>query len=369
MISLVLCVALAVAPVRHDIARSPAVGADTIVDTVFVATNRARAKDHFTRDVSDSLWYGIYVARLVIASPAASRATATMHVTSVDSTALDAGEWRVRLRAAIRDTSAAEAPLVFVHGYSTAPREAVSQGMQVKARGGHRGPLVLFMWPTRGLYVIPTPGTVYRDDARAAALSGPSLAQLLRAVDSVSADVVLVAHSMGSRIVCDALIGDSPTFAQFAAHPLRALGIFSPDVGAQRFRNEFAPRLPTVARRVALYGAATDYLLGAAVLMNGERRAAGITRRGDPLPGIELIDDTRGARAEPLLLALAGPRHAVRWASAALTDFFGVVVAGVEPRCRVVVGTADSMSVGRWRLRPGVITPVPADSACRARYT
>jgi hypothetical protein len=172
---------------------------------------------------------------------------------------------------------------------------------------------------------------------------------------------------MGSRIVCDAMIGDSSTFARFSTRPLRALGFFSPDVGAQRFRDEFAPRLPTIARRVAVYGAATDYLLGAAVIMNRERRAAGITRRGDPLPGIELIDDTRGARAEPLLLALAGPRHAVRWASAALTDFFGVVVAGVEPRCRVVTGTADSVSVGRWRLRPGVITPVPADTACMKR--
>jgi len=367
MICVGLCLALAAAPTRHDITPSPAVGADTIVDTVFVATNRTRANDHFTRDVSDSLWYGIYVARLVITSPSVARVTAAMHVTAVDSAALDASEWRARLRTAIRDTSASHAPLVFVHGYSTAPREAVSQGVQVKARGGHRGPLVLFLWPTRGLYVIPTPGTVYRGDARAAALSGPSLARLLRAVDSVSAGVVLAAHSMGSRVACDALIGDSAAFAQFAARPLRALGLFSPDVGAKRFRDEFAPRLPTIARRVALYGAATDYLLGAAVLINGERRAAGITRRGDPLPGIELIDDTRGARAEPLLLALAGPRHAVRWASAALTDFFGVVVAGVEPRCRVVVGTADSVSLGRWRLRRGVITPVPADSACLAR--
>ena len=364
---MVFCVALAVMPVRHDHAPLSVAGADTIVDTVFVATNRARARDHLTRDVSDSLWYGVYVSRLVIASPASPRATATMHVTSVDSAALDADAWRVRLRAAIRDTSAAEAPLVFVHGYSTAPREALRQCMQVKARGGHRGPLVLFMWPTHALYVIPTPGTVYRDDARAAALSGASLARLLRAVDSASAGVVLVAHSMGSRVVCDAMIGDSATFAQFSAHPLRALGFFSPDIGARRFRDEFAPRLPAIARRVALYGAANDYLLGAAVIMNGERRAAGITRRGDPLPGIELIDDTQGARAEPLLLALAGPRHSVRWASAALTDFFSVVVAGVEPRCRVVVGSADSVSVGRWRLRPGVITPVPADSACVAR--
>lgn len=367
MIAWALCVAVAAAPVCHDIAPRPAVDADTIVDTVFVATNRTRAADHFTRDVSDTLWYGIYVARLVVESPTAPRATATMHVTTVDSAALDADEWRVRLRAAIRDTSASGAPLVFVHGYSTAPREAVSQGMQVKARGEHRGPLVLFLWPTRGLYVIPTPGTVYRDDARAAALSGPSLAQLLRAVDSVSSGAVLATHSMGSRIACDAMIEDSVTFAQLSARPLRALGFFSPDIGARRFRDACAPRLPNIARRIALYGAATDYLLGAAVIINGERRAAGITRRGDPLPGIELVDDTRGARAEPLLLALAGPRHAVRWASAALADFFGVVVAGVEPRCRIVAGTADSVSVGRWRLRPSVLTPVPADTACVRR--
>ena len=94
---------------------------------------------------------------------------------------------------------------------------------------------------------------------------------------------------------------------------------------------------------------------GASAIFNRERRAAGIARRGDPLPGIELVDDSRGARAEPVLLALAGPAHAVRWASAALADFFGIVVAGAAAECRIATGTADLEGEGRWRLRRGAV--------------
>jgi hypothetical protein len=113
-----------------------------------------------------------------------------------------------------------------------------------------------------------------------------------------------------------------------------------------------------------MYGASTDYLLGAAVLVNRERRASGITRRGPPLPGIELVDDTRGARAEPAILALFGPRHSVRWASAALADFFGVVVANAPASCRVTAGTAEVVSEGRWRLKPGATDDTQIEAAC-----
>ncbi|MDQ8155312.1 MAG: alpha/beta hydrolase, partial [Gemmatimonadota bacterium] len=178
-----------------------------------------------------------------------------------------------------------------------------------------------------------------------------ALARVLAAVDDAANGAVLVAHSMGTRVAMDALFADSANAARFATRPLRALGIFSPDIGADRFRAEFAPRLPMIAHRVALYGASTDYLLGASAMLNRERRAAGITRRGAALHGIELVDATRGARAEPALLTWLGPRHAVRWASAALADFFSIVVADAPPACRVTVGTADTEGDGRWRLR------------------
>ncbi|MDP1891020.1 MAG: alpha/beta hydrolase [Gemmatimonadaceae bacterium] len=355
MIALVAGVLLAAAPAP----------ADTVIDTVFVVSNRRRVAQGFTREVTDSLWYGLYVTRLVVGAANAPLPLAQMHVTRVDSIALTEAGWRVRLASAVRDTSAQQAALVYVHGYSSSPGTAVAQGVQVRARGGHTGPLVVFLWPTHELYVVPTPVRVYRNDARAAARSGPALARVMRAVDSLAPGAVLVAHSMGSRVALDAVITDSAAHAQFTARPLRAMGIFSPDVSASIFRETFAPQLPGIARRVALYGASRDYLLGASAIFNRERRAAGIARRGDPLPGIELVDDSRGARAEPLLLALAGPAHAVRWASAAVADFFAIVVSGADPTCRLTVGTADDRGAGRWRLRRGALPPVSVDSVCR----
>jgi hypothetical protein len=336
MIAVLLGAMLAVAPVR----------ADTVRDTVFVVSNRRREGGRFTRDATDSLWYGVYEIQVVIAS-GMERALARIQLTRVDSLTMDAAMWRSRLKAAATDTSAAHAVLVYVHGYASSPATAVAQAVQVKARGAHLGPLVVYLWPTHGRYVaMPTPTRAYHDDGERAAVSGGGLARTLRVVDSIAPGAVLIAHSMGVRVALDALLADF----WFAAHPLRALGIFSPDVGAQRFRRDFAPQLPSIAHRIAMYGASTDYLLGASSLVNRARRASGIAFRGPPLAGIELVDDTRGARAEPRLLAFFGPRHAVRWASAALEDFFRIVVTDAPPACRVSAGTAVAVSDGRWKL-------------------
>ncbi|HEY5491170.1 MAG TPA: hypothetical protein VIK25_08235, partial [Gemmatimonadaceae bacterium] len=107
----------------------------------------------------------------------------------------------------------------------------------------------------------------------------------------------------------------------------------------------------------------------AAALVNAERRASGITSRGPAIDGIELVDITHGARAEPALLTLIGPRHAVRWASAALTDFFGIVVAGAPPECRVTAATADAEGEGRWRLKASVTLPEWLDASCEPAGT
>lgn len=360
IVSATLALAPSLAPVRAPV-RAPA---DTVLDTVFVVSNRRRVARGFTREVSDSLWYGTYVTRLVTRSGDA-RALATMRVQRQDSASLDEAEWSARLAAAASDTSARRAALVYVHGYSSAPGTAVAQGVQVKARGAHRGPLIVFLWPTHAYYVAPpTPARAYRNDAAAAARSGPAFAHVLHVVDSVAPAAVLVAHSMGSRIALDAVVGDTTLRRRLEVRPLRAFGMFSPDIGAAKFRADYAPQLPQIARRVALYGASNDYLLGAAALVNRERRASGISRRGATLPGIELVDVTRGARAEPALLTLLGPRHAVRWASAALADFFGIVVAGAPSACRVVALTADAEGEGRWRLKANVTLPNWLDASC-----
>jgi esterase/lipase superfamily enzyme len=346
-------------------ARAPA---DTVRDTVFVASNRRRVATGFTRQVADSTWYGVYITRLVTTG-GAERALAPMRVLRVDSAALTASEWRARLAAAGRDTSARDATLLYVHGYSTSPARAVSQGAQVKARGAHAGPLVVFLWPTHDRYVAPpTPSRAYTDDAAAAARSGGALASVIRMVDSLVPSMVLVAHSMGSRVALQAVLDDSATRQQLTARPLRAFGIFSPDVSADRFGDEYAPHLRDIARRVALYSTSNDYLLAAATMVNGERRAGRYAVRGPVLPGIELVDVTRGARADPLMLRLLGPRHAVRWASAALADFFGIVVAGVPESCRTISGEAVALAAERWQLLPRAMLQTWLDSTCAPQH-
>ena len=350
MITLLLSATLALSPGVW----APRLPGDTLFDTVFVVSNRRRSADRFQRVATDSLWRGLYVVRVITGDRRVPELD-KLAILRTDSIAIDSAEWNERLRAAAaRDTSAEGAVLIFVHGFASNPAAATNQGMQVKIRGEHGGPLVLFLWPAHDMArSFRAPFSTYRGDERAAARSGPAFARALLEIVDQAPNAVLVAHSMGARVALAATVTDSAIRARLEARPLRAIGIFSPDVGARVFRDEYAPQIPAIARRAAMYGASNDYLLAAAAVVNRERRAAGITQRGLPLQGIELVDDTRGARAEPAILSFLGPRHAVRWASAALTDFFDVVVADAPPSCRVALGAADTVSDGRWRLKPG----------------
>ena len=132
---------------------------------------------------------------------------------------------------------------------------------------------------------------------------------------------------MGTRVALAAALGDTALDSASGASVARIRHLL-----ARHRRGAVPPRVRSAAAtdrapRGRVWRV-NDYLLGMAALVNRERRASGITARGAALPGIELVDVTRGARAKPALLALLGPRHAVRWASAALADFFGILVSG-----------------------------------------
>ena len=87
MIALLASALLAMAPAhgaspRADVARGSSLRpitarADTVMDTVFVVSNRRRLAPGFTRDVTDSLWYGVYVTRLVMRASNAPRPQVT----------------------------------------------------------------------------------------------------------------------------------------------------------------------------------------------------------------------------------------------------------------------------------------------------
>ena len=85
-------------------------GARSLADTVHDTSVRrleppARGARLHARDVTDSLWYGIYVTRLVTDGGNA-RALAAMRVQRVDSAPLDEPAWSARLAAAVSDTAA-----------------------------------------------------------------------------------------------------------------------------------------------------------------------------------------------------------------------------------------------------------------------
>jgi hypothetical protein len=105
-----------------------------------------------------------------------------------------------------------------------------------------------------------------------------------------------------------------------------------------------------------LYGSRNDVMLGISSLVNGGPRTGRlVTGAPAAVPGFETVDVTDGARADGAFRKVVEPKHAMRWASSAIYDFFSVV-RGVPSECRSNSAYARQESTDVWSLVGG---PIP----------
>ncbi len=270
---------------------------------VWYATDRAREGDGGTNfgfdDGRDELRFGIadvsmpvgHVAGRLEAPPfkaPAALADPRWHVylDSVRPVARDA--FVAGLRDALGQARRNEI-LVFVHGYNTDFGLAMRRSAQLWVDLDFAGVVAAFSWPSAGR------PTSYLRDQNNADWAAPDLAATLRLlVDESGADRIhLFVHSMGSRILFDALdelardrvAGDPPPFAEVI--------LAAPDVDADIFTAS-APRLQPLAGRFTLYASDSDMAMIAA-----RHRAGGHPRAGESGEAIVVVDgmDTVDASA------------------------------------------------------------------------
>lgn len=161
---------------------------------------------------------------------------------------------------------------VFVHGYNVTFDAAAKRAAQIAYDMGHSAVPVLFSWPSQGRTVG------YIADTAVVRLSGRRLAAFLEdLVQRSGAETIhIVAHSMGSRALTDALEimalkrgvdqDDPAVFGQvlFAA----------PDVDALLFA-EMARTFRPLARRLTLYASEQDWALASSRKLHGAQPRAG----------------------------------------------------------------------------------------------
>jgi esterase/lipase superfamily enzyme len=258
---------------------------------------------------------------------------------------------------------------VYVHGFAVSFRRAISQGSEIAHRGRFGGAFVVFAWPAhKAIARWPTPSALvsgaYRDDSISAGASTgafrDALANLFAAVPA--SRVTVVAHSMGAQLASEALTARSSLRETLRTAPLRALALFAPDIAAARFRDTLDLALVPVAARRVIYASQADRMLTISRLVNHSSRAGQAGgERMLAASDVEIVDVTHGLRADGALRKLVEPRHAMRYASSALRDFFGVV-RGTGGECRASDGLAERTGERSWRLTSA---PLPAhDVAC-----
>jgi esterase/lipase superfamily enzyme len=363
-------------PIHLLLALSLALPSDTTVDTTFYVTNRARQAGRLDRARGDSLEFGLVVTRFVGRPGAtlADRLTESLMARQEDSVQLTRAEFQDRIRSAdARAAALGEGAVVYVHGFATSFRRGIAQAAEIAHRGQFGGPMVVFSWPAHRAFASwPTFGAiltgVYRDDARVATESADSFRAALGVIVAATRprSLTVVGHSLGAQLVAEALHVPSPLHDTLAASPIRALVFFAPDVAAERFRDSLATPIAALATRRVVYASRADRMLTISRLVNHSARAGQAGgERVLAAADIEIVDVTDGRRTTSFARSLFDPKHAMRFASSALFDFFGVV-RGLDPECRASEGIAVRAGERNWRLTHARIPPQLATCAATA---
>lgn len=175
--------------------------------------------------------------------------------------------------------------LVFVHGYNVTFEDAARRTAQIAYDIHFAGVPMFFSWPSLGQTLA------YPVDMTNADWSQFDLkAVLLDIADHSGADnIILIAHSMGNRVLANALIETAEARPGFAAR-VREVVLAAPDLDADTFRRDLAPKLIAATRGTTLYASSTDEALAVSHHYNGALRAGDVAAGPIVLSGMDTID-------------------------------------------------------------------------------
>lgn len=179
---------------------------------------------------------------------------------------------------------------VFVHGYNVSFKDAARRTAQIHHDLNFDGAPVFFSWPSRGEITL----TSYTHDETNAKWSYSFLKDFLIkiATDTQADNIYLVAHSMGTRVLTNAVamvMTERPDLKK----RFKEIILAAPDIDADVFVNDLAPKLVEASRNTTLYASADDRALQTSREVHG-----GYARAGDAgenlivLDGIDTIDAT-----------------------------------------------------------------------------
>ena len=173
---------------------------------------------------------------------------------------------------------------IFIHGYNNTFADAAKRTAQLAFDIGFQGCPAMFSWPSNGKV------SQYVSDGENSNWAVPHLRSFILKVieESKPEKLHVVAHSMGNKIFLDVLRSlqrENPD-VQFNQIILAA-----PDVDVAIFKDQIAPHITSMAKRITLYCSSNDRALLLARKIRSNYVRVGETH--EPLyTGIETIDAT-----------------------------------------------------------------------------
>jgi esterase/lipase superfamily enzyme len=207
------------------------------------------------------------------------------HITLQDVRKMNSDEFATRLSRAV-EASPGHKLMVFIHGYNQEFPDASRKVAQFADDLKFSGPVVLFSWPSQGSL------TGYTMDETNAEWAETHFVELMSALlEQIPVqNIYLVGHSMGNRIIGNAMITLSGDRLESDLMLFREIIMIAPDIDADVFRKDMAPRLARTGINVTLYASSKDRALMASKAFHGYPRAGDSGEALVVVEGMETID-------------------------------------------------------------------------------
>lgn len=185
--------------------------------------------------------------------------------------------------------------LVFIHGFNTDFEESILRTAQISFDLGYNGVPVSFSWPSNGSVLS------YEQDEESIKDSCESIIEFLKDLRfrAGAERINIIAHSMGNRGLTAALarLQEEQYFKDFVYNQVI---LAAPDIDAQVFLDELAPKMKGCANRLTLYASSKDKALQVSRSKDGSIIRLG--ESGDMITYCDCLDTIDASRTDPSFL-------------------------------------------------------------------
>jgi esterase/lipase superfamily enzyme len=173
---------------------------------------------------------------------------------------------------------------VFIHGFKTSFDDAAYRTAQIAYDLNFEGVPIMYSWPSKDNALA------YLDDGDEAEWSSKHLQYFVERIarESGALRIHLIAHSMGNRLLVNALdgLGRQPEIKPLFDNVIMA----APDVDAKQFADQNWAGIRDAAKRFTLYASSDDWALKASQHLNKVARLGEAGGMLVVIPGLDTID-------------------------------------------------------------------------------